>query len=93
MKARATSFTAILALAMAIGANTALFSVIDAVLLRPLAYPHPERIVEPMPPYPGLDIWATTATKFAFCQGENHSFSALACSTPFRRSMPRRLRR
>ena len=40
------SVVAILTLALGIGASTAIFSVLDATLLRPLPYPNQERIVE-----------------------------------------------
>jgi putative ABC transport system permease protein len=71
---------AVLTLAFAIGANSAIFSIIDAVLLRPLPYDHPDRIVwiwEAAEKFLGSASWPN----FQDWRQQSTSFEALAAWT------------
>ena len=56
LRERGFTITALLTLALCIGANTAVFTVFRSVLLRPLAYPEPERLVTLYNVYPGVGV-------------------------------------
>src|SRR5436309_1771670 len=71
---------AVLTLALGIGANTALFSVVNGVLLNPLPYPHPEQLVTLHESKPNFEHGSISYPNFRDWQKYNHSFSALAIS-------------
>ena len=75
--------TAVLALALGIGANTAIFSVVNAVLLRPLPYDQPDRLMQvwhtpPQKSFPGMPIFTVSPANFLDWRNQNHSFEGMA---------------
>ena len=69
---------AILTLALGIGANTSLFSVVNAVLLNPVPYPHPEQLVMIHESKPNFRSGSISYPNFRDWQHDNHSFSQMA---------------
>src|SRR5260370_41298751 len=83
LKSPGFSLVAILTLALAIGANTAIFSAIDAVLLHPLPYPDPDRLVivqETLPRY-SLHGIAPTAADYTEFRRQDTCFTQIAAVT------------
>ena len=85
MLAKSPGFTAIavLTLALAIGANTALFSVVNGVLLNPLPYPHSEQLVTLHESKPNFNTGSISYPNFLDWQKENHTLSSMAVARPY----------
>jgi putative ABC transport system permease protein len=79
-RARGFTFVAIITLALGIGANTAIFSVVNAVLLRPLPFPQPERLamVNTTNLGRGFTDFGTSMPDFRIWRERNQSFEELA---------------
>jgi predicted permease len=69
---------AVLTLALGIGANTALFSVVNGVLLNPLPYPHSEQLVSVYQKTPGVDRGPVVYLNFLDWQRDTQTFSSMA---------------
>ena len=69
---------AILTLAIGIGANTALFSVVNGVLLNPLPFAEPGRLVALFAKSAQFDKFSISYPNFLDWSRQNHSFSSLA---------------
>ena len=88
---RTPTFTAVavLTLAIGIGANTAVFSVVNSILLKPLAYPKPDQVVAVWHKAPGAagltsvsgDLRLSPSMYFTYAE-QNHAFQSLGVWAP-----------
>src|SRR5579871_3700906 len=82
-KSRGFTLAAIAVLALGIGANTAIFSVVNTVLLQPMPFPDPDRLVKvlhvpPAQSFPGTRQFAVSAANYIDWRDLNRSFQGMA---------------
>ena len=82
MLAKNPAFTlvGVLTLALGIGANTAIFSLVHSILLRPLPYHQPDQLVRMIQASPklGLPSWGVSQSDFNAYREQNRSFESMA---------------
>ena len=83
VKSPVFALVTILTLALGIGANAAMFSVVNGVVLRPLGYPEPERLVRVVSQFPtmGFDTFWVSPPEFFELKERSGSFQALGAYT------------
>ena len=81
-KTPAMTAIAILTLALGIGANTAIFSAVNALLLRPLPVENPQQLVSGYAMRDGVDPYTTSLLEYTAYRERSHSFSSTGIGTP-----------
>src|ERR1700735_2750487 len=76
-KSKLFALVAILTLALGIGANTVIFSILNTVLLHPLAYPHPDRLVAIASKNIASGVTIVSYTKFTLLQAQSRTLERL----------------
>jgi len=84
LKAPAFAAVAILTLALGIGANSAIFSFVDAAMLKPLPYAEPARILQIWEKPPGGGNNVVSALNFLDWQKQSTSFETMGMCSVFR---------
>ena len=74
------TLVAVITLALGIGANTAIFSLVNSILLRPLPFREPDRVIRMVQSSPklGLPTWGVSQADFAAYRDQNRSFETIA---------------
>jgi putative ABC transport system permease protein len=80
VKSPGFTVTAILILGLGIGGNTAIYSVVEAVLLKPLPYPHPEQLVQVYQSFRSFDQLPLDYPDYVDLTAAQHSFQEMALS-------------
>jgi predicted permease len=80
--ARSFAIAAIITLAIGIGATTAVFSVVEAVVLRPFPFSHADRVVDLHPVRDGVPLVTSSNLEFATWHALPHIFDAVVATQP-----------
>src|SRR5258708_37094246 len=78
LKRAGLTIVAIITLALGIGANTVIFSVVNAVVLRPLPYAEPDRLMTLWETMPGADQRSVAPGNYVDWRAQNKTFADLA---------------